>query len=31
MLTEDYSTYTHPDYLKRILKNYDCEPDYYTM
>ena len=31
MLTEDYSTYTHPDYLKRILKKYDCEPDYYSM
>jgi len=31
MLTEDYSTYTHPDYLKCILKKYDCEPDYYTM
>jgi hypothetical protein len=31
MLTENYSTYTHPHYLKRILKDYDCEPDYYTM
>jgi hypothetical protein len=31
MLTEDYSTYTHPEYLKFILKKYDCEPDYYTM
>jgi hypothetical protein len=31
ILTEDYSTYTHPEYLKRILKKYDCEPDYYTI
>ena len=31
MLTEDYSSYSHPDYLIRILKKYNCEPDYYTI
>jgi len=31
MLTEDYSTYSHPDYLKCILKKYKCEPDYYNI
>jgi hypothetical protein len=31
ILTEDYSTYSHPDYLKNILKKYNCEPDYYSM
>jgi hypothetical protein len=31
MLTEDYSTYSHPNYLKCILKKYNCEPDYYNI
>lgn len=30
ILTEDYSKYTHPEYLKHILKKYECEPDYYS-
>jgi hypothetical protein len=31
MLSENYSTYSHPDYLINILKKYNCEPDYYTI
>ena len=30
MLTEDYSSYSHPDYLKRALKKYGYEPTYYS-
>jgi len=29
MLTEDYSTYTHPNYLRSVYKKYDCKPDFY--
>ena len=31
MLSEDYSSYSHPEYLIRILKKYNCEPDYYSI
>jgi hypothetical protein len=29
-LFEDYSQYSHPEFLLPLLKKYDCEPTYYT-
>ena len=30
-ITEDYSSFTHPPFLFPLLKQYNCEPDYYQM
>ena len=30
-LFEDYSAYSHPLFLYKLLKEYECEPDYYEM
>jgi hypothetical protein len=28
---EDYGSFTHPYFLFPLLKQYDCEPDYYAL
>ena len=28
---EDYSSFTHPPFLFPLLKQYQCEPDYYAL
>ena len=28
---EDYTSFTHPPFLFPLLKQYDCEPDYYEL
>ena len=28
---EDYSAFSHPPFLFPLLKQYDCEPDYYVL
>ena len=30
-LFEDYSIYSHPRFLYKLLKKYNCEPDYYAL
>ena len=30
-LFEDYSVYSHPSFLYKLLKKYDCEPHYYAL
>jgi hypothetical protein len=30
-LFEDYLTYSHPSFLYKLLKKYECEPDYYAL
>jgi hypothetical protein len=30
-ILEDYSSFTHPPFLFPLLKQYDCEPDYYAL
>ena len=30
-LFEDYSVYSHPSFLYKLLQKYDCEPDYYEL
>jgi len=30
-LFEDYLAYSHPSFLYKLLKKYDCEPDYYAL
>jgi hypothetical protein len=30
-LFEDYSTFTHPPFLFPLLKQYQCEPEYYEI
>ena len=30
-LFEDYSTFSHPDFLYTLLKKYKCEPKYYNF
>ena len=30
-LFEDYAAYSHPSFLYKLLRKYECEPDYYAM
>ena len=30
-LFEDYSAYSHPSFLYKLLEKYDCKPDYYDI
>ena len=30
-LFEDYSTFSHPDFLYELLQKYKCEPEYYRL
>ena len=30
-ILEDYSAFSHPPFLVPLLKQYDCEPDYYML
>ena len=30
-LFEDYSTFSHPGFLYKLLKKYNCEPTYYNF
>lgn len=30
-LFENYATFSHPSFLYKLLKEYDCEPDYYEL